>query len=94
MKELNLSTADRHLDFNGAKKMADAAAASLLGESTCLSWYDRDADREAPAHVSECHDDCDLPGWLDYAANRGGELKVTVGDGAFVFCYRSFGEFA
>jgi hypothetical protein len=94
MKELKLSTADRHLQLAGAKRMADAAAASMLGACTCLSWFDRDAGREAPAHVSECRDDCDRPGWLDYAANRGAELKVTVNDGAYVFCYRSFGELA
>jgi hypothetical protein len=58
-----------------------------------MSWYDKTEDRESPAHVSECHSDCDIPGYIDYAASRGAQIKVDVNDGAFVFCYRSVGEF-
>jgi hypothetical protein len=59
-----------------------------------MSWYDRAENRESPAHVSECHDDCDIPGYIDYAVTRGAQVKVDVNDGAFVFCYRPLGEFA
>jgi hypothetical protein len=62
---------------------------------TCMSWYDRDRNREAPAGVSECHNDsCDTPGYIDYAMSRGAELKVEFDDGTFVFCYRSVGDFS
>ena len=82
-------------DFDRAKRAADALARTLLGESVCMSWYDRTLDREAPAHVSECHDDsCDVPGYVDFARSRGAELMVDVAGGEFVFCYRRLGEFA
>jgi hypothetical protein len=82
-------------DFHGAKRAADALARAMLGESTCMSWYNRTLDREAPAHVSECHDDsCDVPGYIDYAVSRGANLVVDVGGGEFVFCYRPLAEFA
>ncbi|HUX16597.1 MAG TPA: AF1514 family protein [Phycisphaerae bacterium] len=73
--------------------LADAAAATLLGNATCLSWYDKSHNRQSPAHV-ECHDDGDKPGCVDYAVSRGAELLVTIGHGDFIFCYRPLGEFA
>ena len=82
------------LDFAAAKRLADALADSRLDRPICLSWFDRAADRESPAHASECHGDCDLPGYVEYASTRGGELRVIVDGGAYVFCYRPIGEFA
>jgi hypothetical protein len=35
-----------------------------------------------------------VPGYVEYAANRGAELMVVFGGGDFVFCYRPLGEFA
>jgi len=82
------------LDFMAAKRLADERADARLEQPICLSWYDRAADRESPAHASECHGDCEIPGYVEYAATRGAELKVIIGDGAYVFCYRPLGEFA
>ena len=94
MKAVSVSTTDIELDLHTAKDIADAAATVLLEDMTCLSWFDRENDQEAPAHVSECHDDtCETPGYLDYAMSRGAELKIDVGDGAYVFLYRSVEEF-
>ena len=82
------------MDFATAKALADGAAEKALEQPVCLSWYDRAHDRESPAHASECHGDCEIPGYVEYAVTRGAELKVVVGDGAFVFCYRPLGEFS
>ena len=81
-------------DFGDAKRAADAAASSLLDDPICLAWVDLATGRESPAHASECHGDCEIPGAVEYARNRGGELEVVVGDGRYIFCYRSPGEFA
>jgi hypothetical protein len=81
-------------DFDAAKSLADKAAADELAAPVCLAWYDRARDRESPAHASECHGDCEMPGYVEYALTRGAELEVVVGDGAYVFCYRPLGEFA
>ncbi len=89
-----IKTGSVGIDFAAAKRLADAAAAGVLDEPNCLSWYDRAADRESPAHASECHGDCEVPGYVEYAVTRGAELKVVIDDGAYVFCYRPIGEFA
>ena len=93
MKESLVHSHRRHLTLAAAKDLADREAGELLAEPVCLSWFDRERNREAPAHVSDCRDDCDTPGWEEYAASRGGTLKVVVDDGAYVFCYRPLGEF-
>lgn len=94
LRSLHLADGPGGLDFAAAKAEADRAAARELAEPVCLSWYDRAAGRESPAHASECHGDCEVPGYVEYAMTRGAELEVVVGGGAYVFCYRPLGEFA
>ncbi len=93
MKRVGIEAAAWGLDFEGARRLADGVAGVLLGEATCLSWYDAERDYEAPAGASECHDGCPTPGYIDYATHRGAELLVEVDDGRFTFCYRSINEF-
>jgi hypothetical protein len=81
-------------DFQEAKRAANDLARRELEDPICLSWHDAVSGRESPAQVSECHTDCELPGSIEYAANRGGELAVVVDGGRYTFCYRSLGEFA
>jgi hypothetical protein len=52
-----------------------------------LSWYDRDRDFESPQHVSECHLDSAVPGYVDYGIYHGATLKVDIEHGRFVFFY-------
>ena len=93
MKTLSISS-ELDLDFPTASRMSDAIAASLVGEdSTCLSWYDKLRDHECPAGVSECHDVCEIPGYVEYAETRGAQLKVDINSGTFVFCYLSVADF-
>jgi Domain of unknown function (DUF5619) len=94
MKTLTIG-GELDLDFGAAKKLADAVAATLLGQqATCLSWFDRPNRYECPANASECHDGaCPIPGYVEYATSRGAELKVDVAQGTYVFCYRSVAEF-
>jgi len=94
LRIVDIQEAAPSIDFKGAKILADTRAAIELKEPICLSWYDRAADRESPAHASECHGDCEMPGFVEYAVTRGAELEIVVGDGAYVFCYRPLGEFA
>jgi hypothetical protein len=94
LKTIDITTEDEQLDFTAAKAKADQIADRELELPVCLAWYDRANDRESPAHASECHGDCEMPGYVEYAVTRGAELKVVVGDGAYVFCYRPLGEFA
>lgn len=75
------------VDYLAAMRLAEREAASRLGEAMLLSWYDRDRDFEAPQHVSECHADSAVPGYVDYALHRGAALKVDIENGRFVFFF-------
>lgn len=75
-------------DHAAALRLANAVAQERLGEAMLLSWYDRDRDFEAPQHVSECHQDSAVPGYVDYALSRGATLRIDLGEGRFVFFYR------
>jgi hypothetical protein len=92
MKTLHLDAGELGLDFNASLKLAEAAATHLLGESMLLSFYDRDRNIESPNGVSECHQGCATPGWIDYAANRGGTLVVDFEHGRHVFCFMPLGD--
>ena len=94
LRTVHIEEVAADIGFEGAKALADELAARELDEPVCLAWYDRARDRESPAHASECHGDCEMPGYVEYAVTRGAELEVVVGAGAYVFCYRPLGEFA
>ena len=94
VKTLSLEGNEVEIDFSLAKKMADDLAQLIVGDYICLAWYDRARDQASPSNVNECHDACEIPGYEEYAVNRGAELKVVVGRGEFVFCYRPVGDVA
>ncbi len=75
------------VDYLAAMALANAEATERLGDHMLLSWYDRDRDFESPQHVSECHQGCAVPGYVDYALHRGATLKIDFEDGRFVFFY-------
>ena len=87
MKTLHIDATELSLDFSSSLKLAQAIAGNLLEEIMLLAWYDRYRNLESPGHVSECHQNCPVPGWWDYAANRGGTLAVNFSQGRFVFCF-------
>jgi hypothetical protein len=94
VKTLRVEQDGISLDFQLAKRLADQLARAVVGEFVCLAWYDRLRDQAAPSNVNECHDQCEVPGWEEYAVNRGAELKVIVGPGDWTFLYRPLGEFS
>ncbi len=74
-------------DYRAAMALAEAEATRRVGEHMLLSWYDRDRDFEAPQHVSECHADSAVPGYVDYGIHHGAQLKVDIQNGRFVFYF-------
>ncbi|MEW5789451.1 MAG: AF1514 family protein [Pseudomonadota bacterium] len=91
MKTLHLDADELDLGFDQALKLANQCADHLLaplGGAMLLSFWDDLRGLESPHGVSECHFQCPIPGWQDYAANRGGSLMVNFSRGRFVFCYR------
>lgn len=86
---VNLDSGQGVADYRAAMVLADSVAEEKLGDYMLLSWYDRDRDFESPQHASECHQDSDVPGYVDYALYRNASLKVDVEQGRFVFFYLS-----
>lgn len=76
-------------DYRAAMQLANNEADKYLGEAMLLSWYDRDRDFESPQHVSECHQDSAIAGYVDYGIHHGATLKVDIEQGRFVFFYIS-----
>jgi hypothetical protein len=59
--------------------------------------YDQLSERIGPLSredPSECHGDCEMPGYVESAATRGAELKIEIDDAANVFCSQPLGEVA
>ena len=75
-------------DYLEAMRLAQTEAGARLNDPMLLSWYDRDRDFEAPQHVSECHRDSAVPGYVDYGIHHGATLMIDVEHGRFVFFYR------
>lgn len=91
MKTLHLNAEELDLDFDQCLKLANQVADHLFvkqGGAMLLSFWDNDRGLESPHGVSECHAQCAIPGWRDYASNRGGALMVNFSQGRFVFCHR------
>jgi hypothetical protein len=84
---VELSPEERLPDYLAAMHIANAEAEARLGQYMLLSWYDRDRDFESPQHVSECHLDSAVPGYVDYGIYHGATLKVDIEHGRFVFFY-------
>jgi hypothetical protein len=69
-------------DHSGRQDQADS-----LHRQSGGGQNDRDRDVESPQHVSECHAESAVPGYVDYGINHGATLMVDIEDGRFVFFY-------
>lgn len=87
MKTLHLETGAWGDTFPACHRLANQIADGLLDGAMLLSFYDRERHLESPNGVSECHQGCATPGWVDYAVNRGGSLMIDFDHGRFVFCF-------
>ena len=88
---LALHPAPALADYLAAMRLAREQAESRLEFPMLLSWYDRDRDFEAPQHVSECHHDPAVPGYVEYGLSHGACLLIDIEGGRFVFIYRDAG---
>lgn len=85
MQEIGLTVSGAQLDFESARKLADLAAARLAPEPMLLAWFDKLQGKESP-EVHECQH---KPGWLAYAESHGGDIKVGINGGEYIFIYAS-----
>lgn len=85
MRRLDLTIDDRNLDFESAQAQAKAAAQGLAPDAMLLAWRDRARGRESP-EVPEC---TGKPGWLAYAESHGGDIRVDINRGEYVFMFKA-----
>lgn len=79
---IGVTVTGRALDFGAAQSVAAVLALSC-GQAQVLASYDRAAGRESP----QLPPAGGKPGWLAYAEEHGGTLKVDVNHGEYIFMY-------
>lgn len=82
---IQLSVAEKPLDFAQARALADRRAAEDGGEPMLMAWYNGGTGQFSP-QVTCCGDD--KPAWLTYAESRGADLVIDINEEAYVFVYR------
>ena len=83
MREVGLEVSGMDLDFGAAQALAESAAKQYAEDAMLLAWFDRERGKESP-EVPECQH---KPGWLAYAESHGGDLKIDINHGAYVFIF-------
>lgn len=68
-----------------ARDLALEAAGEHYRQPMLLAWMDSITGQHSP-QVECCQ--TDKPSWVLYAANRGADMAVEVGDGDFYFLFR------
>ncbi|WIM04558.1 MAG: AF1514 family protein [Candidatus Nitricoxidivorans perseverans] len=84
VREVSLAVGGLPLEFEVGQELAKAAARSLDKEATLIAWYDRKQGKESPQRY-ECHEN--KPGWLAYAEGHGGNFKVDINQGEYIFVF-------
>lgn len=74
------------MDFQQAREVAIRQAAEHLSAPTTLSWFDWATGHGFPDYDCCGETEC-RPGWVVYGEERGGVVRVDVGeDFSFILC--------
>ena len=85
METITITTEKAGMDFDAARKVTGALAKSYNPETSLMAWFDKKQNKHSPSQVL-----CDaegLPGWEEYGRHHGGQKKVVVDNGDYVFIY-------
>jgi hypothetical protein len=85
MRRIGLDVSGVTLDFEAAQALAQTLTRQVAPDAMLLAWFDRARGEESP-RVPECQH---KPGWLAYAESHGGDLKIGINNGAYVFIFAS-----
>jgi len=79
-------------DFDTLRAVSRIIARKRNPDTQLIGWYDRNLNRCSPRGVDTCDDICmpegREPGWEKYAKTHGGDLKIDINNGDYVFIYR------
>jgi hypothetical protein len=85
LETISITVNSFRLNFDYARRISSAVAKSYNPDTSLTAWFDRKQDRYSPS-LEEC-DAAGLLDWEEYGRNHGGQKKVIVGDGDYVFIY-------
>lgn len=85
MDKISVTPPKPDITFEDARKIAQAAARSQNPEAALMAWYDKKRNKYSPSKVGGAAKG--LYGWEEYVRNNGGQRRVVVGDGDFIFIY-------
>jgi hypothetical protein len=80
---IQLHIPDADMPFANVRTAARDKAREINSQAMMLAWYDAHADRGYPDY--ECSSE--RPFWEMFAESRGGNLRIEVNDGAYVFIF-------
>ena len=85
MRAIGVNVTGLELDFEAAQALAETAARRHADSVMLLAWFDRRRKKVSP-DVPECQQ---KPGWLVYGESHGGDIKVDVNQGDYIFIFSS-----
>jgi hypothetical protein len=85
LREFRLELPEGDPGFTLAERLAQAIARQLADEAMLIAWFDRAQGKESP-EIPECQN---KPGWIAYAKVHGGDMKVDINQGAYLFIFAS-----
>jgi hypothetical protein len=85
-KHIKIEIDNPDLEFAEAKDCAKQKAKETCADPMLLSWYQGKTGESYPN--LECGPG-DKPAWIVYAESRGGNLKIDINEGQYVFIYLS-----
>ena len=85
METINIPLEKGEVDFDAARMIAQTAAKRYNSEASLMAWFDRKRNKHSPSEV-ECSA-AGFPGWEEYGRHHGGEKKIIIGNGDYVFIY-------
>jgi hypothetical protein len=85
LETINITVNNIRLTFDYAHKISWAVAKSYNPEASLKAWFDREQARFSPSPGEG--EAAGLPDWEEFGRNQGGQKKVVVGEGEYVFIF-------
>ncbi len=85
MLNIGLSVRGLEIEFDTARALAETVMSKHPSQVMLVAWFDRQRGKESP-QVPECQH---KPGWLAYAEGHGGDIRIDINNGDYIFIFSS-----